>query len=122
MNDKRGDGKRIKTGIGEFLISYDCPVEYVGFPILCDLLKAALENYNDLSLNLKSIYLTVAEQHKITRLCVERNLRTLVKKWMSQPKFKELFDKELTNAQLLHILARKLRYLNCSVYDTLLMP
>lgn len=122
MKQMLGDNGKIKTGISEFLIAYDCPSEYVSFPILCDLLKVALQNYTDLASNLKSIYLTVAHQRKITRLCVERNLHTLVEKWMPQPKFKELFTKEPTNAQLLYILARKLRYLNCSVYDTLLMP
>lgn len=111
-----------KTGISEFLISYECPSDYVGFPILCDLLKAALENYLELASNLKAIYLTVASRRKITRLCVERNLHTLVEKWMQRPKFALLFDEEPTNAELLHILARKMRYLNCSVYDTLLMP
>ncbi|MCQ2381779.1 MAG: hypothetical protein MJ054_00560 [Clostridia bacterium] len=119
---QRKDYEKVKTGISDFLISYECPTDYVGFPILCDLLKTALENYTELALNLKSIYLTVAEQRKITRLCVERNLHTLIEKWMSQPKFKFLFKEEPTNADLLHILARKLRYLNCSVYDTLLMP
>ena len=122
MKKKKTDREKIKTGISEFLISYDCPSEYVGFPILCDLLKAALENYTDLALNLKSIYLSVAHQHKMTRLCVERNLHTLVEKWMPYEKFNLLFSEEPTNAELLHILARKLRYLNCSVYDTLLMP
>ena len=119
---KKCDSGKVKTGISDFLMAYDCPSEYVGFPILCDLLKATLENYADLALNLKSIYLTVAQKHKMTRLCVERNLHTLVEKWMLHAKFKELFQTEPTNAQLLHILARKLRYLNCSVYDTLLMP
>ena len=113
---------KVKTGISDFLITYECPSDYVGFPILCDLLKAALENYTELASNLKSIYLTVAHKRKITRLCVERNLHTLVEKWLVQPKFKLLFDKEPTNAELLHILAKRLRYLNCSVYDTLLMP
>ena len=120
--ENKNDRMKIKTGISDFLISYDCPSSYVGFPILCDLLKAALENYTDLALNLKSIYLIVAQRHKITRLCVERNLHTLVEKWRVRPKFNELFDEEPTNAELLHILAGKLRYLNCSVYDTLLMP
>ena len=120
--EKKINREKIKTGISEYLISFGCPSEYMGFPILCDLLKAALENYTDLALNLKSIYLTVAHHHKITRLCVERNLHTLVEKWASFPKFKLFFEKEPTNAELLHILAGKLRYLNCSVYDTLLMP
>ncbi len=122
MSPKKHVGERIKTGISEFLIKYDCPSEYVGFPILCDLIISALENYTDLALNLKSIYLSVAHKYKITRLCVERNLHTLVEKWIVKPKFKELFSEVPTNAQLLHILARKLRYMNCSVYDTLLMP
>lgn len=122
MQKQKRDGDKIKTGISDFLIAFDCPTEYVGFPILCDLLKAALENYADLALNLKSIYLSVAHQRKITRLCVERNLHTLIEKWKVVPKFKELFNDEPTNAQLLNILARKLRYMNCSVYDTLLMP
>lgn len=122
MDEKKNDHGKIKTGICDYLISYDCPSSYVGFPILCDLLKAALENYTELALNLKSIYLSVAHRRKITRLCVERNLQTLIEKWELTPKFKELFDKEPTNAEMLHILARKMRYLNCSVYDTLLMP
>ena len=122
MNPRKKDCNKIKTGISEFLLNYECPSEYVGFPILCDLLQSALENYADLALNLKSIYLSVAHKHKITRLCIERNLHTLVGKWIVKPKFKELFTDEPTNAQLLHILARKLRYMNCSVYDTLLMP
>ena len=119
---KKTDNGKVKTGISDFLIAYDCPSCYVGFPILCDLLKVALENYTELAANLKSIYLTVAHRRKITRLCVERNLHTLVEKWLPSPKFNLLFDKEPTNAELLYILAGKLRYLNCSVYDTLLMP
>ncbi len=122
MEKKKSDGNKIKTGISEFLMAHGCPTEYLGFSILCDLLKAALENYADLTLNLKSIYLTVADQRKITRLSMERNLHTLVTKWSVDPKFKELFATEPTNAQLINLLACKLRYLNCSVYDTLLMP
>ncbi len=118
---KKNDREKVKTGIREYLISYDCPSDYVGFPILCDLLKAALENFTDLALNLKSIYLTVAQNYKMTRLAVERNLHTLISKWALYPKFNLLFNQEPTNAELLHILAKKLRYLNCSVYDTLLM-
>lgn len=119
---KKNNREKVKTGISDFLIAYECPSGYVGFPILCDLLKAALENYTEMASNLKAIYLKVAHQRKITRLCVERNLHTLVEKWMPQPKFSLLFDDEPTNAELLYILAKKLRYLNCSVYDTLLMP
>ena len=124
MKKKKSDREKIKTGISEYLIAYGCPSSYVGFPILCDLLKAALENYTDLALNLKSIYLSVAHKRKLTRLAVERNLHTLVEKWilLSPEKFQKLFDHEPTNAELLHTLAGKLRYLNCSVYDTLLMP
>lgn len=118
----KSDREKVKTGISEFLLSYNCPSEYIGFAILCDLLKTALENYNDLTLNLKSIYYTVAHQRKITRLCIERNLHTLVERWQEQPKFDELFDEAPTNAKMLNVLARKIRYLNCSVYDTLLMP
>lgn len=122
MKKKKSDREKVKTGISEFLISYDCPSEYVGFPILVDLLKAAIENYTDLTLNLKSIYYAVAQQRKITRLCIERNLSTLLEHWVITDKFKKLFDQTPTNAKMLHILARKIRYLNCSVYDTLLMP
>ncbi len=119
--DKR-DRDKVKTGICDFLLSYDCPSEYIGFPILIDLLKVATENYTELAVNLKSIYLKVARQRKITRLCIERNLTTLFERWEEQEKFKEIFDKRPTNATGLNVLARKLRYLNCSVYDTLLMP
>ena len=122
MAKKEKEGDKIKTGISDYLISYDCPSGYVGFPLLCDLLKEGLLNFTDMALNLKSIYLKVAHRHKMTRVAVERNLHTLVEKWVPFPKFKELFDKEPTNADLLHSLARRLRYLNCSVYDTLLMP
>ncbi len=118
----KSDREKIKTGISEFLLSYNCPSEYIGYAILCDLLKTALENYDDFTLNLKSIYYSVARQRKITRLCIERNLHTLIERWQEQPKFEELFDTPPTNAKMLHILARKIRYLNCSVYDTLLMP
>ena len=44
------------------------------------------------------------------------------KRWEEKEKFKTLFTERPTNAVALNILARKLRYLNCSVYDTLLMP
>lgn len=113
---------KVKTGISNFLISYGCSAEYLGFPILVDLLKVAIENYTDLTVNLKSIYYAVAEKRKITRLSIERNLSTLLEHWQTNPKFKMLFNEVPTNAKLLHILARKIRYLNCSVYDTLLMP
>ena len=119
--DKNGREK-VKTGISEFLLSYDCPSEYLGFAILIDLLKAAIENYTELAMNLKSIYYRVARQRKITRLCIERNLTTLFQHWEEHEKFKQIFDKFPTNAKALHVVAGKIRYLNCSVYDTLLMP
>ena len=122
MKKKKSDREKVKTGISEFLIAHGCPAEYVGFPILVDLLKTAIENYTDLTVNTKSIYYTVARQRKITRLCIERNLTTLLEHWQTEEKFKILFDRVPTNAKMLHILARKIRYLNCSVYDTLLMP
>ena len=122
MKKNKNDREKVKTGICDFLISYDCPCEYIGFPILVDLLKNAIENFTELALNLKSIYYRVARQRKITRLCIERNLTTLFERWEEKKKFKEIFDERPTNATGLNILARKLRYLNCSVYDTLLMP
>lgn len=122
MKKEKSDREKVKTGISNYLISYDCPSEYVGFPILVDLLKTAIENYTDLTLNMKSIYYTVAKERQITRLCIERNLTTLVEHWATTEKFSALFEQAPTNAKMLHILARKIRYLNCSVYDTLLMP
>ena len=122
MKKDENEREKVKTGICDFLLSYDCPSEYVGFPILVDLLKAAIENYTELALNLKSIYYRVGRQRKITRLCIERNLTTLLERWEEKEKFKALFDYRPTNATALNRLARKIRYLNCSVYDTLLMP
>ena len=122
MKKDKNEREKVKTWICDFLLSYDCPSEYIGFPILVDLLKAAIENFTELALNLKSIYYRVARQRKITRLCIERNLTTLFERWEEKEKFKAIFDDRPTNATALNILARKLRYLNCSVYDTLLMP
>ena len=122
MDQNRNDKDKVKTGICDFLLSYDCPSEYIGFPILIDLLKAAIDNFAELAFNLKSIYYAVADQRKITRLCIERNLTTLLDHWSEREKFKELFEARPTNAVALHIIARKIRYMNCSVYDTLLMP
>lgn len=124
MNKNKSDREKLKTGISDYLIAHGCPSEYIGFSILCDLLQTGLKNYTDLALNLKSIYLRVAHKYEMTRIAVERNLHTLVEKWeiLAKEKFDEVFDKEPTNAELLHILARKLRYLHCTVYDTLLMP
>ena len=64
----------------------------------------------------------MASDRKITRLCIERNLTTLFDHWEERARFNELFETRPTNAVALNILARKIRYLNCSVYDTLLMP
>ena len=89
---------------------------------LIDLLKAAIDNFAELAFNLKSIYCHVADERKITRLSIERNLTTLLDHWEEREKFKDLFETRPTNAVALHIIARKIRYLNCSVYDTLLMP
>lgn len=122
MEEKNNNGEKVKTGICDFLLSYDCPSEYIGFPILIDLLNAAIENFAELAFNLKSIYYQVASDRKITRLCIERNLTTLFDHWEERAKFNELFETRPTNAVALNILARKIRYLNCSVYDTLLMP
>ena len=122
MNKNKTSCEKIKTGICDYLIYYECPSDYIGFSILIDLLEAAIENFAELALNLKSIYYRVARQRKITRLCIERNLTTLLDHWEEKEKFKELFNKRPTNAVLLNILAQKIRYLNCSVYDTLLMP
>lgn len=122
MKKNKSDREKVKTGICDFLLSYDCPSEYIGFPILVDLLKSAIENFAELALNLKSIYYRVARSRKITRLCIERNLTTLFERWEEKEKFKTLFTERPTNAVALNALARKLRYLNCSVYDTLLMP
>ena len=125
MDKNKSDRGKIKTGICDYLIAHGCRSDYLGFSVLCDLLRAALENYADFALNLKSIYLKVGHKHKTTRLAIERNLRTLIEKWheSDETKFNEVFDNKVpTNAVFLHILARKLRYLNCSVYDTLLMP
>ena len=122
MDKNKNDKDKIKTGICDFLLSYDCPSEYIGFPILIDLLKAAIDNFAELAFNLKSIYYHVADERKITRLSIERNLTTLLDHWEKREKFKDLFETRPTNAVALHIIARKIRYLNCSVYDTLLMP
>ena len=122
MKKEKTGREKVKTGICDYLISFDCPSEYVGFPILLDLLKTALENFTEMAANLKSIYYRVATRRKITRLCIERNLTTLLDRWSEKEKFKLIFDKRPTNATALNILANKLRYLNCSVYDTLLMP
>lgn len=122
MDKNKNDKDKIKTGICDFLLSYDCPSEYIGFPILIDLLKAAIDNFAELAFNLKSIYYHVADERKITRLSIERNLTTLLDHWEEREKFKDLFETRPTNAVALHIIARKIRYLNCSVYDTLLMP
>ena len=122
MSEDKSKYDKVKTGICDFLLSYDCPSEYIGFPILIDLLEAAIENFAELAYNLKSIYYRVAQQRKITRLCIERNLTTLLDHWSENVKFNELFKTRPTNAVALHIIARRIRYLNCSVYDTLLMP
>ena len=123
-SDKKStrDYEKVKTGISDYLISYDCPFEYLGFQILCDLVYTALLNYTEFTMNLKSVYYTVGAKRKMTRLSLERNLLTLVEHWEGRPKFRELFTEVPTNAKMLHILTRKLRYLNCSVYDTLLIP
>ena len=55
MGKDKNDCDKVKTGICDFLLSYDCPSAYIGFPILIDLLKAAIENFAELAFNLKSI-------------------------------------------------------------------
>lgn len=110
----------MKNYIADFLIEYDCPVEYIGFSILCDALCVACQDLLEVNNNLKCVYLEVGHKHKMTRLSIERNLRTLITVWSKKPKFKELFDEIPTNAKLVISLSHKILRPNASVYDMLL--
>lgn len=110
----------MKYYVTQFLMDYDCPVEYIGFAILRDAICAACKDLLEVNNNLKCIYLEVGHKHKMTRLSLERNLRTLIKVWSAKPRFKELFDEIPTNAKLIISLAHKAMFRNSSVFDTLL--
>lgn len=110
----------MKNYVREFLLDYDCPMEYLGFSVLCDALCVACEYLGEVKPNLKCIYLEVGRKQKMSRLSIERNLRTLIKVWSVKPKFKELFDEVPTNAKLIISLSHKILRPNSSVYDILL--
>ena len=74
MDNMHSHRDKIKTGIVEFLMSYDCPSEYVGFPILCDLVSAALDNYTDLAFNLVGEYFTLGELQQVYEVVLNKKL------------------------------------------------
>lgn len=112
----------LKSHVQEFLIKHDCPMEYTGFNVLVDVLCEACESLSEVRTNLKSIYISVEQKYKMTRLNIERNLRTLIEKWEPEKKFKDLFKETPTNAKLIVTLAHKVQRPNSSVYDIYMMP
>jgi hypothetical protein len=88
-------------------MQYGCPLKYNGFAILVDLIEVASRYDGDAKNNLKSIYMEVGDKYYMSRLCVERNLRTLVDAWRVSDKFGELFAQIPTNAELVMMLVNK---------------
>jgi hypothetical protein len=96
----------IKTDVISFLEKYTCPTHYNGYAELVELLLAASEYLEDTSKNLKIIYYDTAKKYDTTRLCLERNLCTLIVAWSKRSAFKKLFDKMPTNSALITCLVR----------------
>ena len=110
----------MRENIRNFLIHYDCPVEYNGFNVLVEAVVIATKYLGEIKGNIKGIYAELASKHKISRLCIERNLLTLRTAWSNSKKFKQLFDEIQTNAKMIIFLAHKCPRPNESVYDILL--
>lgn len=107
----------LRHNVRELLIKYNCPMEYAGFNILVDVLCEACKNLGEVRTNLKSVYMSVGQKNKTTRLSIERNLRTLIEKWEPEKQFPNLFSETPTNAKLVITLAHKVQRPNSSVYD-----
>ena len=112
----------LKTFVENFLIENECPVDYVGFQILSAVLCEACGNLGEVKTNLKSIYIAAGQKLHMSRLSIERDLRTLIAKWSPSKKFQELFPETPTNAKLVMTLAYKVQRPNSSVYDIYLLP
>ncbi len=110
----------MKENIRDFLVHFECPVQYIGFSVLMEAINVASDYLGEIKANLKSIYIELEKRCKISRLCIERNLRTLINVWSKSEKFKELFDDIPTNAKMIITLAHKCLRPNESVYDILL--
>lgn len=114
----------VKADIISFLEKYTCPTHYNGYAELVELLLAASGYLEDASKNLKTIYYDTAKKHGTTRLCLERNLRTLIVAWSKKPAFKKLFDKMPTNSafitRLVHLCYADRTPEEYTAYDLLL--
>jgi hypothetical protein len=112
-----------KKVIDRFLENYDCPTSYNGYEQLVDIVLVGWEYFGRLPQNLKTVYHDVAKAHDTTRLCLERNLNTLIKVWTKRQKFQKLFSVLPTNAELIARIIEQLRKKKqrdeYSVYDIL---
>ena len=97
----------MRKSIERFLIEHDCPLEYMGFSILVEAIACSAKYVGDIKSNLKSIYIEVGGKFNISRLCIERNLRTLMAAWAGTEKFCQLFEDVPTNAKLIISLTHK---------------
>jgi hypothetical protein len=113
-----------KNTVHNLLKDYGCPSGYSGYAQLLDLIIIASGYSRNVKRNLKTIYHDATKLHATTRLCIERNLRTLVTAWSKKSKFRELFDEPPTNAELIVLLIDLLHYNELpehrTIYDLLL--
>jgi hypothetical protein len=113
-----------KETVHKFLRGYDCPFHYNGYTELLDLIIRADGYYWDIVRNLKIIYMDTADSHQTTRLCLERNLRTLTIVWSKERKFHKLFKSKPTNAELIvtlvEMIHKKKQEEQRTIYDCLL--
>jgi hypothetical protein len=110
-----------KKIINDFLTEYSCPLKYSGRTQLVDLVIEANKYYGKIATNMKNVYAEVEKMYNTTRLCLERNLRTLVEVWQEESKFNELFPKSPTNMELVTKITVQLHNLTegKSAYDIL---
>jgi hypothetical protein len=112
----------MKNTIENFLKEYKCPMQYKGFFVLTDVILSSIKYLEEIKNSLKTIYWEVGKKHNVPRLCIERNLRTLINVWSKDEKFYSLFNTIPTNAELIITLAHKIpvtdnKYKETGVYE-----
>ena len=90
----------MRAEVEKFLMDYDCPLQYTGFSILTEAILCSSKYLGEIKSNLKNIYTDVGKKYDMSRLCIERNLRTLMTAWSNKKGFHELFTETPTNAKL----------------------
>lgn len=82
----------------ELIRRFDITSRYKGYYLLTEALQIARENYDNCQAITKDVYQKIAQRHRTTYMCVERNIRTVVAKcWENNRKLmEEIAGHELT--------------------------